>query len=126
YVDEPLVTVARTPSDGLTFKHDPDLARKRLASYMRVQAEAYFRLLETDPKRARLPRKVMGYFMCRRAEMACGAADFVLARTYAGDALFFGSSVRTTLISLAIYVWPSLFRKRFHRKWFVEPMKATR
>jgi glycosyltransferase involved in cell wall biosynthesis len=126
YVDEPLVTIARTPEDGLTCNYSPELARKRLISYLRVQAEAYFRLLDVDPKRARLPRKVMGYFISRRAEMACGASEFQLARAYARDGLFYARYLRSLITCLAIYIWPALFRQRFHRKWFVEPMKVVR
>ncbi|HJT79856.1 MAG TPA: glycosyltransferase family 2 protein [Chthoniobacterales bacterium] len=126
YVDEPLVTVARTPSDGLTCNYDPELAKQRLDSYIRVQAEAYFRLLDVDPKKALAPRKVMGYFMSRRAEMACGAGEFAIARAFAMDGIFFSRYVRSLLTCLAIYIWPALFRNRFHKKWFVEPMKIVR
>jgi glycosyltransferase involved in cell wall biosynthesis len=126
YVDEPLVTIARAPSDGLTCHFNPELARKRLDSYIRVQAEAYFRLLEVDPEKADAPRKVLGYFLSRRAEMACGAGEFRQARAYARDGLYYARYLRSTITCVALYLWPSLFRGRFHRKWFVEPMNIVR
>jgi glycosyltransferase involved in cell wall biosynthesis len=126
YVDEPLVTIARTSEDGLTCNYDRELARKRLTSYIRVQAEAYFRLLDVDPEQARRPRRVLGYFLSRRAEMACGAGEFKLARAYARDGLFFPSYLRSFVTCVALFIWPSLFRKRFHRKWFIDPTKIVR
>jgi glycosyltransferase involved in cell wall biosynthesis len=126
YVDEPLTVVARTPPDGLTGNVDPEVARKRLTSYLRVQGEAYWRLLEVDPKKAKAPRRVFGYFISRRAELACGANELESARAYAKNGLFLASHVRSFLICLAIYLFPSLFHKRFRKKWFEEPRATTR
>src|SRR5262249_6893864 len=126
YVDEPLVTVARVTPDGLTTDFNPELGRKRLDSYLRVQADAYYRLLEVDPEKARQPRAVLGYFMSRRAEIACGAGEYKQARAYARDGLMFGRYFRSILTCLAIYIWPSLFHGRFRKKWYERPVKVVR
>lgn len=126
YVDEPLTVVARTPPDGLTGSVDPEIARKRLTSYLRVQGEAYWRLLDADPKRASVPRRTLGYFISRRAELACGANDLAAARAFARDGLWLGSYARSIITCLAIYLWPSLFRSRFRKKWFEQPVKTAR
>ena len=126
YVDEPLAVVARTPPDGLTGTVDPETSRKRLNSYLRVQSEAYWRLVDTDPKRARAPQRLLGYFISRRAELACGANEVDTARAYARDGLFFARYIRSWLTCLALYVWPSVFRKRFRRKWFEAPPSIER
>ena len=126
YVDEPLTVVTRTPIDGLTCNVDPEVSRQRLTSYLRVQGEAYLRLLDVDPKRARAPRRTLGYFVSRRAEIACGGNDFKTARAYARDGIFLASYLRSFLTCLAIYFCPSLFRKRFRKKWFEAPQATER
>ncbi len=85
YVDEPLVMIFRRSSNSLTYDLNPESARKRYGSYLRVQAEAYWRMLETDSKHAHILRGRLGYFISRRAELACAAKQPALARTLARD-----------------------------------------
>jgi glycosyltransferase involved in cell wall biosynthesis len=126
YVDEPLVTVARKASGSLTWDNDPVVAAKRLDSYIRVQADAYWRLLAVDRKKANSPRRVLGYFLSRRAELACGAKQFRIARGFAKDGLFFARSWRSIATCLAIYICPFLVRPRFEKKWFHGRTQITR
>jgi glycosyltransferase involved in cell wall biosynthesis len=117
YVDEPLVVINRGTANSLTFTIEPEAARKRLSSYARVQAEMFWRMLERDPLKASVFRKNLSYFISRRAELACAASQFQLARMAAREALFFPSDAATFLRCLGIFVWPRLFRARFQKKW---------
>lgn len=117
YIDEPLVIISRDLTGSLTYDAKPESARKRLSSYMLVQSEAYWRMMEIDPQKASWPRNVLGYFISRRAEVACAENQLQLARAYAKDGLFLAGDIRTFLRCLGIYISPALFRTRFRRKW---------
>jgi hypothetical protein len=117
YLDEPLVEIHRGTANSLTCDLDPEAARKRLSSYARVQSEMFWRMLERDPVKALVFRKNMSYFVSRRAELACAANQFQLARMAAKEALFSSGDMVTFLRCLGIFTWPHLFRARFQKKW---------
>jgi hypothetical protein len=116
YVDEPLVVIHHELTDSLTRESKPESARRRYSSYARVQAEAYWRMLEVAPQKAPLLRKRLSYFVSRRAELACAANQLGLARAIAKDGLLFAGDATTFLRCLGICAWPSLFRARCRRK----------
>jgi glycosyltransferase involved in cell wall biosynthesis len=113
YIDYPLVTVFRGTSNSLSYDSKPESARKRYSSYLRVQAEAYWRMLEVHPEKAPVLRKRMSYFVSRRAELACVANQLRLARVIAKDGLLFAGDLRTFVRCAGIYACPVLFRGRY-------------
>jgi glycosyltransferase involved in cell wall biosynthesis len=117
YIDHPLVVIHQGAHNSLTFDGKTESARKRYSSYLRVQAEAYWRMLEVRPEKAPLLRKRLSYFISRRAELACAANQLHLARMIAKDGLLFAPDMGTFVRCLGLSVCPSLFRARFRRKF---------
>ena len=121
YIDNPLVVVSRSATvNSLTFDTNPAMARKRFSSYLRVQAEVYWRMLENFPERASLARNRLGYFISRRAELACVASQFRHARVMAKDGIFLAGDLRTFVRCVGIFLFPSLFQSCYRKKWIVE------
>lgn len=120
YIDEPLVVIHRGSVNSLTSNTNPEAARKRLSSYARVQAEMFWRMLERDPGKAVIFRRRFSYFISRRAELACVARQFDLARIAAKNALGFSGDMKTFIRCLGIYLFPRLLHGRFKKKWSQE------
>jgi glycosyltransferase involved in cell wall biosynthesis len=118
YLDEPLVTIWENSAHSLTYTAAAEPARKRYGSYLRVQSEAYWRLLESDPEHASVLRHRLAYFVSRRAELACAAGQIVIAKKIARDGLVMAGDRTTFLRCLAIWLVPALVRGRFRRKWY--------
>jgi glycosyltransferase involved in cell wall biosynthesis len=118
YVDCPLVVVYRRSHNSLTYDLNPETAGKRFSSYLRVQVEAYWRMLEVHPNQAYLIRKRIGCFISQRAEVACAANQLHLARVIAKDGIPFAGDIRTFVVCLGIYLCPFLLRSRFRTKWY--------
>jgi glycosyltransferase involved in cell wall biosynthesis len=118
YLNIPLVVIFHDTFNSLMLDLNPESARKRFSCNLRVQLEAYWRLLEVQPQKAGLLRKRIGYFISRRAELACAADQFHLARVVAKDGIFFAGDVPTFIRCLGIYLCPILFRSRFRSKWY--------
>jgi glycosyltransferase involved in cell wall biosynthesis len=118
YVDEPLVVIHQGTDHSLSYDPKPESARKRYSSYLRVQAEAYWRMLEVSPEKASVLRRRLSYFVSRRAELACAANQLGLARAIAKDGILFAGDFRTFVRCLGLYVCPVLFRSRLVRKWY--------
>jgi glycosyltransferase involved in cell wall biosynthesis len=117
YVDLPLVVIHRGSTDSLTYDASPGPSARRYASYLRVQAMMYWRLLETYPKRAPVARQHLGYFISRRAELACVAGQKSLARALAKDCFVLAGDWRTRIRAVWIYLLPGLFRTRYRKRW---------
>jgi glycosyltransferase involved in cell wall biosynthesis len=118
YINRPLVVINRGTPNSLTYDLNPESARKRLSCYLRVQLEAYWRMMEVRPKEALLMRKRIGYFNSRRAEIACAAKQFQLARAIAKDGILSAGDMATFIRCAGIYLCPILFHSRFRRKWY--------
>jgi glycosyltransferase involved in cell wall biosynthesis len=118
YINEPLVTIFSGTPNSLTGDLNPEAARKRYNSYLRVQSEAYWRMLEICPERALLVRKRFGYFISRRTEIACASGQFRLARAFARSGMSFAGDLRTFIRCLCLLIYPALFRAKFRAKWY--------
>ncbi|HTS19485.1 MAG TPA: glycosyltransferase family A protein [Verrucomicrobiae bacterium] len=118
YVDEPLVVIHRDASNSLLGDMKPESAGRRYACRARVQAEAYWRLLEIDPERAVIVRRRLGYFISRWAELACAANQLRLAHDLARDGLLMTGCLRDFVRCLGLYLSPRVFRPWFQRKWY--------
>lgn len=121
YVDSPLVVIFHGTPNSLTCDLNPESAKKRFSSYLRVQMEVYWRMLESQPGKALLLRKRIGYFISRRAEFSCAANQPQLARAIAKDGIFLAGNVSTFIRCLGIYLCPFLLRSRFQAKWHKVP-----
>lgn len=118
YVDEPLVVIYRETSGSLTFDLRAASAARRYGSYLRVQATMYWQLLERYPQLAAVTRRNLAYFISRRAELACVAGEWALARALARDCFALaGSDWRIRVRGAWIRLFPRLFRARFRHKW---------
>jgi glycosyltransferase involved in cell wall biosynthesis len=118
YIEEPLVMIFRWSSHSLTYDLKPEAARRRYSSYLRVQSEAYWQLLEQLPEKSHILRDRFAYFLSRRAELACAAAQPRLARLIARNGISLGADLKTFMRCLGIYLAPTLFQARFQKKWY--------
>lgn len=117
YVDTPLVTVFENSVNSLTYSVKLDSLARRSQSYLRLLAEMYWRLAEISPEKLSVLRKRMGYFMSRRAEIACATGELPVARALAKDGIFFARDIRDFLRCTGVLLFPGLLRRRARRKW---------
>ena len=118
YIDSPLVVVHRTlAANSLTYDLNPETAKKRFSSYLRVQAEMYWRLLEVHPEKISVVRDRLGYFISRRAELACVTNQPRHARAIARNGIFFAGDLRTFVRCAGIFLFPRLLQPWFRKKW---------
>jgi glycosyltransferase involved in cell wall biosynthesis len=118
YIDRPLTVINRGTFNSLTCDLNPEAAKKRYSCYLRVQIEAYWRMVEIRPQKAFLIRKRIAYFNSRRAEIACAAKQFQLARAIAKDGILSAGDMATFIRCAGLYLCPILFHSRFRRKWY--------
>jgi glycosyltransferase involved in cell wall biosynthesis len=123
YLDRSLVVIHRGTFNSLTHDLKPESASKRYGCYVRVQLEAYWQMLEIRPRQARLLRKRIGYFISRRAELACAAKQFQSARMMAKEGVVFAGDTATFIRCLLIYLCPFLVSSRFRAKWYKDGLK---
>ncbi|HZF01834.1 MAG TPA: glycosyltransferase [Methylomirabilota bacterium] len=117
YVDHPLTIVFENSSNSLTYSVKLDSLARRNQSYLRLLAEMYWRLVEISPEKISVMRNRIGYFMSRRAEIACAAGEFPVARALAWDGIFFAGNFRDFVRCAGIFFLPNLFRRRAQKKW---------
>lgn len=117
-VNERLVSICRDRDRaGLSDAMDPGVAYKRYDSYVRVQAEAYWRLVPLDSDVSHIIRGRMVYFASRLAEIACARGDALVAKRCARSVLGLYGGWRCFVRSLLILVAYSHMKRRFARKW---------
>lgn len=118
YINAPLVIVTRTrETPGLSDNIEPQIAYKRYECYVRVQSEVYWRLIDQDPRAAKVIKKNLGYFISRLAELACVLEKYHVSRKYAFEAIFRSPNFKTFSRSLSIILFPSIIRKAFLKHW---------
>jgi glycosyltransferase involved in cell wall biosynthesis len=117
YIDRPLVVIHRGSAGSLTYDLKPESAARRYASYTRVQAQMYWRLLETHPEKSPVTRRNLAYFISRRAELACVARQLKVARALAKDCFVLAGDWPTRIRGAWIYLLPGLFRARYRKRW---------
>jgi glycosyltransferase involved in cell wall biosynthesis len=116
FVDEPLLVISEATTDSLTRSVDPKKRERRFDGYLRAQEKIQARLKELGRPCAPAVRNNIGYYLSNRAELACLAGDFALARTLAGRGIGFGG-LKNLLRCAAIWCAPSCWQKRFQKKW---------
>lgn len=117
YIDRPLATVRENSINSLTYSEELETMAQRNQSYLRLLAHMYWRVAEQSPEKISIMRKRLGYFISRRAEIACAAGELPVARTLARDGIFFAGSIRDFARCAGILLFPGLIRGRAQRKW---------
>lgn len=117
YIDRPLTTIFENSPNSLTYSEKLGSVARRNHSYLRLLAHMYWRLAETSPEKLPVMRKRLGYFISRRAEIACAAGQLPVARLLARDGIFFAGSIRDFIRCAGILLLPNLVRVRAQKKW---------
>ncbi len=117
-VNERYVNICRErDAPGLSDTMDAPNAFKRHDCYIRVQGEAFWRLLPIDEEAAGIVRSNLLYFASRQAELACALRKPEMARRYARTGLTVAGTWKTVLRSLFILLAYPLAEKKFMNKW---------
>lgn len=119
YVDRPMVTIFENSDNSLTFSTKLDSQARRSQSYLRLLAHMYWRIAETSPEKLPVIRKRLGYFVSRRAEIACVAGERPVARALARDGILYAGTFRDFARCAGVLLCPGLLRTRARKKWFV-------
>ena len=117
YIDRPLTTIFERSANSLTYTEKLGPLTRRNQSYLRLLAQMYWRLAETSPEKTPVLRERLGYFMSRRAEIACAAGELPVARRLARDGIFFAGSFRDFARCAGVLLLPNLVRFRAQKKW---------
>ncbi len=117
FIAEPLTIISQLTPDSLTRNTDPKIREKRFDGYTLAQERIYAELVKSALPLKRQVRAHISYYRLSRAELACVAGEFTLARRLAGKDLVSGGDVRIKLRRLAIWCCPSLWQKMYQKKW---------
>lgn len=117
-VNEILVGICRDrEGPGLSDTMDPESAFRRFECYIRVQAEAWWRLVPLDAGAASVVRGNLAYFVSRQAEIACALGRKETARRYAAEGLALRGGAKCFVRNLLILAAYPLVAGRFAAKW---------
>lgn len=117
-VNEILVGICRDrEGPGLSDTMDPESAFKRFDCYIRVQAEAWWRLVPLDSAAAAEVRSNLAYFVSRQAEIACALGWKDVSRRYAAEGLRLRGDVKTIVRNLLLVGAYPAVAGRFVAKW---------
>ncbi len=86
-------------------------------AHISILSEAYFRCRKKSKSVITNLRRILGYSLSRRAEIACVDKDYCDAKRLAREALHFGGDFKTYLRSIAVRLCPLLVAKRCKRIW---------
>ncbi len=117
YLDRPLATVYEKSENSLTYCEKLGPLARRNQSYLRMVSQMYWRLAEISPEKLSVMRARLGYFISRRAEIACAAGQLPVARSLARDGIFFARTFRDFARCAGILLFPGVVRSRAQRKW---------
>jgi hypothetical protein len=117
YLDEPMVVIQVGTANSLTSDQTPAVVVRRLDSYLRVQAEVYWRLVLVTPGKAAVTRQRMAYYALRRAQLACATGDFLLARTLVRRTVIMTADWRVLLAGAGLYLFPRWLQASCRRRF---------
>jgi glycosyltransferase involved in cell wall biosynthesis len=121
-LNQQLVRVQRMrATPGLSDDMDAGAAYSRYDCYLRVQVQAYRRLLKIDPIAARVVRRNMGYFSSRLGEIACAIGCREAAFSHARSGLGLWSGPKSLARNLMVLMAYPASQKWFSKKWRVTP-----
>lgn len=117
-VNEILVHICRDrEGPGLSDTMDPESAFKRYDCYIRVQAEAWWRLVPLDASAAASVKGNLAYFVSRQAEIACALGRKDVSRRYAAAGLRLGGDLKSFVRNLLLLCAYPFVSGRFAAKW---------
>jgi glycosyltransferase involved in cell wall biosynthesis len=118
YLDEPLAVVQIGTENSLTTNQERVVMRRRLDSYLRVQAEMYWRLVLKNPRLAAVSRQRLAYYCLRRAQLACATGDYGLTRALGRHVRILAGDPRMWAAGAALQWFPRwlapLCREKIH------------
>ncbi len=117
YIDRPLTTIFENSANSLTYGKELGSVARRNQSYLRLLAHMYWRLADISPEKISVMRERLGYFISRRAEIACASGEQLVARALARDGIFFAGSFRDFVRCAGILLVPGFVRARAQKKW---------
>lgn len=117
YLQEPMVVVQIGTENSLSYNQKPESVARRFSSYLRVQAEMYWRLVSENPAKAAISRHRVAYLSLRRAQLACAVGDFRLARALARDVICLAGDLRVRTAGFFVFLFPRLMRKSCRRRF---------
>lgn len=117
YVDRPLATIFENSGNSLTYSKQLASQTRRNHSYLRLLTQMYWRLVETAPEKLPVMRQRLGYFISRRAELACAAGEVTVARTLARDGIRFARTFQDFARCAGVLMFPGIIRNRARKKW---------
>jgi len=125
-VNERHVNICRErEGPGLSDTMDPASAYKRYLCYIRVQSEAFWRVLEIDGEAASIVRQNLLYFVSRQAELACALRKPIIAKRYARSGLALGGDLKSLMRNLFILAAYPFAERAFKKKWGVTGSQNT-
>lgn len=117
-VNEILVHICRDrEGPGLSDTMDPESAFRRYDCYIRVQAEAWWRVVPLDAAAATEVRRNLAYFVSRQAEIACALGRGDVARRYAAEGLRLRGDLKSMVRNLLLLWAYPLVAGKFANKW---------
>jgi glycosyltransferase involved in cell wall biosynthesis len=117
YINRPLATIFENSVNSLTYSETLGPMARRHQSYLRLLGQMYWRMADTSPEKLSALRKQLGYFISRRAEIACAAGELPVARKLARDGIFFAGCFRDFARCAGILLFPNFVRSRAQKKW---------
>lgn len=117
YIDRPLTTVFEHSVHSLTYSEKLAPIARRNQSYLRLLAHMYWRVAESAPEKTSVMRERLGYYISRRAEIACAEKKWRVARVLAKDGIFFAGTMRDFARCAGVLLAPGLVGSRAQRKW---------
>ncbi|HEX9046250.1 MAG TPA: glycosyltransferase [Verrucomicrobiae bacterium] len=117
YLTEPLITIHLDAANSLTRDHNRESAKRRYHGYLLAQSEMFWRLQETHPEKTGVVRERLAYFASRRAELACAEGDIPRTRSLARSSLFTGGSLRVSIRSALLLLFPRMAAVWCRKKW---------
>jgi len=104
---------------GLSDVREPENAFRQYECYVRVQAEAYWRLISRDKYVAARLRHNLLYFVSRQAEIACALGRKDVAKRYASAGMNIHSELKCIVRNIFVLRSYCLAKRHYARKWRV-------
>ena len=117
FVNEPLTVISQKTTDSLSRNLDAKIREKRFDGYIRSREKILARLVELGSPLQKPMREQLGYFRLSRAELACVAGEFSLARMLARKNFTAGATPHDAFRSAAIWCRPASWQRWFQKKW---------
>ena len=117
YIFTPQAIINRTIERKGLINDSIETRRNLNDAHISILSDVYFRCRKKNKSVTNNMCHLLGYFLSRRAEIACVDKDYQDAKRFAKDALHFAGDFKTYLRSMAVRLCPLLVAKRCKRVW---------